>query len=56
MDIKERITKNETTAKQIQTSLQQLEQDRQNLLQELIRLDGQHRLLKEMEQEDVLAK
>ncbi len=49
MNIAERIEKNEVATKQIQASLQQLQQDSQNLLQELLRLDGEHRLLLELQ-------
>ena len=48
MDIAERLNQNEKQAKQLQASLQQLEQDKQNLLMELLRLDGEHRLLLEL--------
>lgn len=51
MDIKERLEKNEAASKQIQISLQQLQQDSQNMLQELLRLDGEHRLLLELQKE-----
>ncbi len=51
MDLKERLEKNEAAAKQIQVSLQQLQQDSQNLLQELLRLDGEHRLLVDLQKE-----
>ncbi len=48
MNIKERLLDNEQRNKQIQASLQKLQQDNQNLLQELLRLDGEHRLLVEL--------
>lgn len=51
MDIKERLEKNEAATKQIQASLQQLQQDAQNLIQELLRLDGEHRLLVDLQKE-----
>ncbi len=52
MDIKERLILNEQKTKQIQVSLQRLQQDNQNLLQELLRLDGEHRLLLDMSKEE----
>lgn len=52
MDIKEKLKENEQKVKQIQASLQQLQQTNQDLLQALIRLDGQHILLIEMQAEE----
>lgn len=40
MDIKERIAQNEDKLKAIQQRLQQLEVNKQELFQELLRLDG----------------
>ncbi len=51
MDIKERLDENEQKIKAIQTQLQQLQQTQQELLQELLRLDGEHRLLLELQKE-----
>ena len=51
MDIKERLTQNKQKLQEIQSKLQQLEQTRQELLQELLRLDGETRLLQELEKE-----
>ncbi len=53
MNIKERLLDNEQRNKQIQVSLQKLQQDNQNLLQELLRLDGEHRLLVELAKDEV---
>lgn len=53
MNIKERLLDNEQRNKQIQASLQKLQQDNQNLLQELLRLDGEHRLLVELVKDEV---
>ena len=52
MDIKERLLENEQKIKQITASVQQLQQDSQNLLQELLRLDGEHRLLLDLQTEE----
>jgi len=48
MDTKERLTENNQKFQDIQSKLQQLEQARQELLQELLRLDGENRLLREL--------
>lgn len=53
MDIKERLIKNELSTKQIQANIQRLQQDNQQLLQELLRLDGENRLLQEQLQEEI---
>jgi len=45
MDISERLKDNEAKTKDISGQIQRLDQDRQTLLQELLRLDGEHRLL-----------
>jgi len=45
MDIKERLTQNTQKLQAVQAKLQQLEKDKQDGLQELLRLDGEHRLL-----------
>ena len=51
MDIKERLVQNRQKLREVQSKLQQLEQSKQELLQELLRLDGENRLLLEMEKE-----
>jgi len=51
MTIEERLTKNEERQKANLQRLQQLEQQKQELLQEMLRLDGEHRLLREMKAE-----
>lgn len=51
MNITERLTQNEQKLQKTQTELQQLEQAKQDLLQELLRLDGEHRLLLELQSE-----
>jgi len=51
MDIKERLVQNRQKLQEVQVKLQQLEQTKQELLQELLRLDGENRLLLEMEKE-----
>ena len=48
MDIKEHLTKNKQSIKVITEQLQQLQKTNQELLQELLRLDGEHRLLIEL--------
>ncbi len=48
MGIKERLTENEQKTKKIEASLQQLQETNQQLLQELLRLDGEHRVLVEL--------
>jgi hypothetical protein len=55
MDIKERLAQTEVKMHDVETTLQYLEQNKQNLLQELLRLDGEKRLLMEM-QKDELAR
>jgi len=50
MDISERIVINTQKMTGIQKQLEQLESHKQELLQEILRLDGECRLLKEMEQ------
>lgn len=52
MDIKERQTQNEQKLQSVQTKLQRLEQEKQQLLQELLRLDGERRLLVELQKEE----
>ncbi len=52
MDIKERLAQNEQQAKQIKASLQQLDQDKNNLVMELLRLEGEKRLLTELSAEE----
>ena len=51
IDLQERLTQNEQKLQETQVKLQQLEQDKQELLQELLRLDGEHRLLVELQKE-----
>lgn len=51
MDIKQRLTENEDKLKAVQAQLQQLQETNQQLLQELLRLDGQHILLLELSKE-----
>ena len=52
MEIKARLESNEQKTKVIQAQLQQLQQTNQELLQELLRLDGEHRLLLELSKEE----
>ncbi len=52
MDIKEHLTQNEQKLKELQIRLQLLQQETQQLLQEALRLDGEHRLLLEMQKEE----
>ena len=54
MNIQERLVENEKKVKQITDSVQQLQQDNQNLLTELLRLDGEHRLLLELSKEETI--
>jgi len=51
MTIEERLTKNEEQQKANLEKLQRMEQEKQELLQEMLRLDGEHRLLREMKAE-----
>lgn len=51
MNIKERLAQSEFKLQETQVKLQELEQTKQELLQELLRLDGECRVLKEMEAE-----
>ncbi len=51
MDIKERLITNEGKLEIIQTRLKQLQNENQQLLQELLRIDGEQRLLLEMQKE-----
>lgn len=51
MDIKNRLAQNEQKFKAIQDKLQQLEATKQDLLQELLRLDGENRVLLELQKE-----
>jgi hypothetical protein len=51
MDIAVRLTLNEQKIQTTTARLQQMEQEKQNLLQELLRLDGEHRLLMELQNE-----
>lgn len=51
IDLTERLAENEQKARTIGARLQQLEQEKQQLLQELLRLDGEHRLLVTLQRE-----
>lgn len=51
MNIAERLAQNGDKLKAIQDKLQQLEQTKQELLQELLRLDGESRVLLELQKE-----
>ncbi len=51
MDIKERLESNKKRLQDIQSQIQQLDQRKQELLQELLRLDGALRLLLELTKE-----
>lgn len=51
MDIRERLVENRKRLQGIQSQLQTLEQKKQELLQELLRLDGEGRLLDELQKE-----
>lgn len=51
MNISERLKENEQKVKTITAQIQQLQQTQQELLQELLRLDGESRLLLELEKE-----
>ncbi len=53
MNISERLTNNEGKVRDIQIQIQQLQNRTQELLQELLRLDGEHRLLIDLEKEKV---
>ena len=50
MDIKDRIKSNQQKITGIQQRLNQVETEKQELLQEALRLDGELRLLKELEE------
>ena len=52
MDIKERLEQNMVAIQQMQTDLAKLEQSKQEILQEMLRLDGENRLLRDMEVKD----
>ncbi len=56
IDFQERLAENEGKLKVIQSRLQQLEQNKQEALCELLRLDGEHRLLLQLEQESQNAR
>jgi len=51
VDTKTRLAQNNQKLQEIQSKLQQLEQTKQELLQELLRLDGENRLLLELDDE-----
>lgn len=51
LDLTERLAQNENKLKALQGRLQQLEQEKQLLLQELLRMDGEHRLLTELQRD-----
>ncbi len=51
MDIKARLAKTKSSVQEIHQKLQFLEQEKQQLLQEILRLDGEHRLLMELQKE-----
>jgi len=51
MDIKERLAQTEQKLREIQAESDALEQKKQELLQEFLRLDGEHRLLLELQKE-----
>ena len=51
MDIKARLSQTEQTIKGIGEKLQELDQNKQLLMQELLRQDGEHRLLLELQKE-----
>ena len=51
MDIKDRLDKNKLQIQEVQAKLKQLERSQQQLLQELLRLDGEYRLLMELGRE-----
>lgn len=48
MDLKDRLMQSEQKLKEIQGRIQQHEQQKQGMLQELLRLDGELRLLAEL--------
>ena len=48
MNIEERLKQTDQKLQDIQLQLQQLEQTKQELLQEFLRLDGEHRLLQKL--------
>ena len=48
LDITARLAQNEVKLKSLQSRLQQMEQEKQQLLQEFLRLDGERRLLIEL--------
>lgn len=52
MDIKQIRKETEQSVQRIQRQLEQLEQQKQLLLQEMLRADGELRLLNRMEKED----
>lgn len=52
IDIKGRLVKNEEQLKGIQTRIQQLQQETQILLAELLRLEGERRILAELQEEN----
>jgi len=51
MDIEERLIQTEQKLQKIQAMSDALEQKKQKLLQEFLRLDGEHRLLLELQKE-----
>jgi predicted nuclease with TOPRIM domain len=51
-DTKERLAQNQQKMKGLQQRLQLLESEKQEILQEVLRLDGENRLLKDMEKKD----
>ena len=51
MDISERLAQTEQTMKEIGNKLQELDQNKQLLMQELLRQDGEHRLLLKLQKE-----
>ncbi len=51
MELKERLAETEKKIKQLAEVIQRLDQDRQNVLQELLRLEGEKRLLLELAEE-----
>jgi uncharacterized protein YbcI len=53
MTLQERLVQTETKIQQTQEGLQQLEQIKQNMLQELLRLDGERRLILELQKDEL---
>jgi len=52
MTIQERLTKAQESIQELSSKLNALEQDKQNLLQELLRLDGEIRVLTLLKDEE----